>query len=49
MLNIVPKLQKSKAKLGKAAWCVDTRYVMASGSRHFFFQLSKMHCASLIS
>ena len=48
MLNIVPKLQKSKAKLGKAAWCVDTRYVMASGSRHFF-RLSKMRCASLIS
>jgi integrase len=36
MLNIAPKKIKSKAKLGKAAWCVDSRYVMAGGSRQFF-------------
>jgi len=36
MLNIVPKLHKSKAKLGKAAWCVDSRSVLKNGTRKFF-------------
>ena len=37
MLNIAPKKIKSKAKLGRAAWCVDSRFVLKGGTRKFFW------------
>ena len=36
MLNITPNHIKSRAKLNKSAWCVDTRSVLADGSRSFY-------------
>jgi|TARA_X000001382_G_scaffold31262_1_gene20204 integrase len=36
MLNIQAKYHKSKAKLGKSAWCVDTRSVLEGGTRNFY-------------
>jgi len=36
MLTIQAKHIKSKAKLGKAAWCVDSRSALKNGSRKFY-------------
>ncbi len=36
MLSIAPKYIKSKAKLGRAAWCVDTRFVLHCGTRTYY-------------
>ena len=36
MLNIQTKQMQSRAKIGKASWVVDTRSVLANGSRSFF-------------
>ena len=36
MLNIQVKHITSKAKLGKAPWCVDTRSVLPGGTRKFY-------------
>lgn len=36
MLNVSPKFVKSRVKSGKSGWCVDTRYVLANGTRKFF-------------
>lgn len=36
MLNVSPKFIKSRAQNGKAPWCVDTRSVLANGTRKFF-------------
>jgi integrase len=36
MLSLAPKYHKSRAKLGKAAWCVDTRRVLHRGTRTFY-------------
>ena len=37
MLNIVPKISKSRSKAGHAPWCVDSRYVLKNGTRKFFW------------
>jgi integrase len=36
MLNITPNHIKSRAKQNKAAWCVDTRSVLADGRQQFY-------------
>lgn len=36
MLTVQAKYLKSRAKIGKAAWCVDTRSVLADGTRSFY-------------
>ena len=37
MIPISPKLHKSKQSLGRAAWCVDSRFVLKNGKRQFFW------------
>ena len=37
MLNLVPKISKSRKKSGHAAWLVDSRSVLKNGSRNFFW------------
>jgi len=37
MIPISPKLHKSKQNLGRAAWCVDSRFVLKNGQRQFFW------------
>ena len=36
MLNLSPSFIESRAKNGKSAWCVDTRYVLKDGTRKFY-------------
>ena len=37
MLNLAPKISKSRKKSGHAAWLVDARSVLKNGSRNFFW------------
>jgi integrase len=37
MLNIAPKISRSRKKSGHAPWQVDSRYVLKNGSRKFFW------------
>tara|TARA_R100001480_G_scaffold2385_1_gene6913 strand:+ start:458 stop:1606 length:1149 start_codon:yes stop_codon:yes gene_type:complete len=37
MLNLIPKISKSRSKAGHAPWLVDSRYVLKNGTRKYFW------------
>lgn len=50
MLNLLPSFIESRAKNGKSAWCVDTRYVLKDGTRKFFkTRLDALRAVELLS